>query len=111
MKEFFFTRIEFHGLNKYYESSLTEEELYEIFKEAEYGEEEFPEMIVALQDPDHFRNAEMQQVITESFIFNSNWEFVEDDLWTLEAADYEVEVSLDEVFDPEEELSSPNTLH
>lgn len=109
MKNFLFTKIEFHGLNKHYQASLSEDEVCGILSAAGYNEEEIPDLLIAIQDPEHPRNEEMQRVLSLSEGLDGSWQFIEDDVWTMEAEDYEIEVALVGV----EDSDSPEhkTLH
>lgn len=92
-------KVEMHSLNKYYTQEYSEDELRHIFEQANVPEDEHDELLDALADPEHYRNAEVWDILREDDYFNDGWEWTDDDLWTDRKGGYDIEESVEEVLD------------
>lgn len=101
-------KVEYHSLNKYYGMEISEDQLRHIFEQANVPEGEHDELLDALADPEHYRNAEVWDILREDDYFNDGWDWEDDDLWTDRKGGYDIEESVEEVinddYDSDQEL-------
>ena len=105
MKVFNWTKVEYHSMNRYFEASITENDVRQILDDAGIDEEEHEELIQALADENHPRYLEAYEIVNDSQTLMDSWENTEDDLWTDRKGGYDVEIDLAEVVDVEEDNS------
>ena len=98
-KTFKLQRVEYHHLNRYYEASISEDQVRLILNRANIDESEHDELLGALADIDHERNEEIWDILNNDEYFNDEWECIEEDCWTDRKGGFDIEDSCSEVIE------------
>lgn len=105
-KTFKLQRVEYHHLNRYYEASITEDEIRLILNRADVSEDDQDELLSALADADHERNGEVWEILYNDDYFNDYWECTEEDCWTDRKGGYDQEDTCEEVIEDGDDSDS-----
>ncbi len=111
MKVFNFTRIEYHEVERYYNTSISEDMIRFILAKTDIPEDQYPELILALEQPTHPRHQEIFSLVLVNEMTDDMWEFTEEISVSEEDATLEVDIALDSIDETDEIDDSLGTEH
>lgn len=114
MKVFNFTRIEYHEVERYFITALTEDEIRYILSKAGVEEDQHDELIAALESQEHPRHKEAFHLILESQTVEEQWMFDEEISISEDEGNIDADIALEsvEIVNDEADLDGyTGTLH
>ena len=110
-KNFKLLKTEYHQINIFYESILSEDDVLYIFEQAEIDPNDQKELLVALEDEEHDRYYEVMNILLESTSLSDIWESAGDDMWTDRTGEYIVDIAVESVEDDGQPSDESGTVH